>query len=411
MSASTRGPQGWAAQLKVSAFTGVPLIAGGLSVTVALLTSLLLDMSSLKRGWADPLNVALVGLIYLAPVAAGAAAAQGHALARAGLLGAVVNSTAGRRRALLLAWVSVAFWQLTAFAALALIAAVRVGTQGFPSRAVLLLPLSATTILLSVTALGTLLGFSVPRRATAPTAALTVFALLFTLSFSSGRSAAFSVVYPSTFYQPWLEPHAALVAGQVILVATMLLGALAGLSGGRLARPTALGAAVLALLATVALLHTDPDPVQVRTDPGTRACATQNDVTLCVWPESRKALAPGLQSLSQYVEAARPFLPVSLQYRQPGLRPSSATTVLLPSETRSPSEANLYTSLAVLSPYDCREGPGAQAAADLYTWMVARVDRTGADTTSPGYRVAAQPAFQQQVWVDQQLTSIRACPR
>lgn len=408
---AVRAPRAWISQIKVHAFTGVPLIAGGLSVAVALLSGLLLDMSSLKRGWADPFNVALVGLIYLAPVAAGAAAAEGRALAQSGLLGTAVNTTSGRRRALMLSWLSVALWQLTAFAGLSLLAILRVGVRGLPSLAVLLLPVSAVTILLAVTTLGTLLGFVVPRRGTAPTMALSIFGLLFALSFATGDLAAFSVVYPSTFYQPWLEPHAALVAGQVALLGSVLLGALAGLLGGRVARPAGSGAAVLALLATVALLRTDPDPVQIRADPGEQACAERNQVMLCVWPESRDALTPGLLSLTQYVEAAGPFLDVPHRYRQPGLRPSSAATVLLPAETQSPAEANLYTSLAVLAAYDCQEGPGARAAADLYTWMVARVDRTGADTTSPGYRVATQEMAQQQMWVDQQLAAISACTR
>lgn len=53
---AVRAPRAWISQIKVHAFTGVPLIAGGLSVAVALLSGLLLDMSSLKRGWADPFN-------------------------------------------------------------------------------------------------------------------------------------------------------------------------------------------------------------------------------------------------------------------------------------------------------------------------------------------------------------------
>ena len=399
----------WAGQIQVRATTGVPRVAGLLTVSAALLSGTLIGTSAMSSGWTDPLNGALTALLFLAPVAVGVAVAEGRAIVLEGLIVSVLTATRGRRRALLASWAALASWQIAALAALLLVITIRADPSGVPSWSTMLLPASELSILLCVTTAGLLLGRHRPWRWLAPAAAVTVFLLLFGLSVTTGPIATFAVVFTSTFYQPWFEPSVRLLTGQLALTAGVLSMAMIGL----LTPPRTGRALVLAALVTasssVLLLNTSPSPVQIRAG-GPGLCAEQRGVQLCVWPASQAALAPGLASLARYVEAASPFLPVPTYYRQPGLDQPLATDVEIPGDVVTEEQANLYTSIGVLQQYSCDRGLGLAASGDLYTWMVARVDPTFADTTSAGYRMATATTAVQQDWVNGRVRLIRACP-
>ncbi len=261
-----RGP----ALLAVHASSGVPFMAGLFSAAVALAVGVLFD-ASIGGLWADALNLPLTAAGYLVPIAAGSAATAAGALARTGVLALAATAPDGRRRAVLLSWCAVVLWQVVSLGVLLVIAPVRLSAAGSLSAPMVLLPASALVLLLAATAVGTVIGTRWPSPVVAPILALAVFVPLYAFIYADGRAAAFAVIFPGTFYQPWFEPHVELVTAQIGLVGSVLLGAGAALLRGRRGAVVGAGAAVCACVALTALLTIEPNPVQLRRSHESRA--------------------------------------------------------------------------------------------------------------------------------------------
>lgn len=393
--------------LTVQATSGLPAAAGLLSIVVALLTGLLFDSSGLQSGWADPLNLALTAILYLAPVAVGSGAVEASALRRSGLLQLAGTSSVGRRKALLLVYAACVGWQWLAFLALTALSVLRSDTNGAFSGADLLLPASAMAMLAATSALGVVLGSRFTNHLLPPGLAIAVFLGLYAPTFANGRFATLSYFYPSTYYQPFLQPHIRLLSLQIISLLLLVLACVGAMFG----KPRGQFVALLAGLAIVpvflALGSTNPDPVQYRSAPDNPLCKTAEGLHLCVWPDSKESLDPGLAALVDVAAHARPFLEVPIEYQQPGLK-LDAATIQLPGNPRSSQELALVAVRAVIPPLACSGPEATDAYFDLSDWLSARLS-PGAGYSEHIEEAVRLPASQQKSWVTERVAALHTC--
>lgn len=390
-----------AAQLR----SGVPATAGAVSVAVCVAIALLAELRFLP-GLADPLNFNLTTLAYLGPIACGAAALHARSLVNRGVCLIASSTPAGWQGAITLGWLAILCWQLAALLLGLALTLLQSDLSGPKTAPMLLLPMLASSALIPLTLLGTVVGRKFPFRGTAPILAVVVFVLIYALSFMTNRAAVLSVIYPAVYYQIFLEPNVALLIGQVVAIGGLSLLMMAQLS--RHTFPIAVVALVGLALGGVRLATVDPKPVQVRDPPKVVACANKHGIELCVWPEQRASLDPGLYALSRVGDAANGFIPIHRRYSQPGLGKTSSSTYLVP-ESDAESEEFLFLAVRAAAPALACSSPKAEDSwFAIVSWLEARASGM-TDAPPEIMAVTRLPESQQRSWLQERIQSITAC--
>lgn len=396
--------------------TGIPRAFGVLQLLVGLLAAATTDVSGFLPGVADPFNVLLTAMIYLAPLAAATGAAHAGVFQRSGMGAVAAVTVGGTHAAAILNWAGAAVWSLITYLGMLTVVCLRAEVTGSTTPAMFTLVVLAVTLLLAMAAIGTAVATVRPHPLMAPTLAITSFVGLYVVSYATGPWAVLSPTSPGTTYQPYFEPRTALVLTQAAALAGAAVTAWAAVHRGlRRILHVASGTAMV-LVAAVGLWHQAPPhpdlvaiglgpdaPVQPRTPPEDPACGSRDGVTLCVWPESAEQLDHSLAALAPIQAAASPYLDVPGRYAQPG--------VGVPGETYHVPEAGMtdHTFYAVPAalPDGCMHRAALQATFDLRAWLSHRL---GARVATPRIRKAAGlPREEQQAWVDHRLAKLSAC--
>ena len=274
------GARRWATLVGVDATSGTVLVTGTVSAVAAVVTVTLMGRSSFLPGWADPLNAGLTITVYIAPLAAGAAALQSREMVARGIIALASTPVRGWRAATALRWASVTACQLVAFYLGLSLLLVTSDLHGPLSAAMLLLPISGTLAIALATMLGTLAGRFWPNWFASPLLAIVIFLAMFVASLATGRASVASLVFPATFYQVYLEPNVELLSGQILGVFSILLLGMSLLSGRRTGVTiAAIGAGTL-LGSAFILRGVAIDPVQFRAPPSRSVCQSEDSVTL-----------------------------------------------------------------------------------------------------------------------------------
>lgn len=387
--------------------SGIPWLTGVVTVLVAAVLGLAIDVSGFLRGWADPLNLTLTAVAFLCPLAAGAAAAQGSRVKRDGLTTLAATTPRGPHAVLAVSFVSVLAWQLTSYWVLLGLILVRSNLSGVFSWSMLLLPASAVAYLGLATSLGTWVGSRFQAGLAAPAVALVVFLWIYVGSYASGGWERLSPIYPATFYQYYLQPNASLVATQILVaVALICVVVVSCLSRSR----TWLLASVLAGVAALGTgANATSQPVEYRSSPVTAACGSRSGTTVCLWPEARAQLGDALDAMVLVRQAARPILTTPTAYRQEGLDNQEGTLFPVP----APGEGDyVFRAVLAASPKP-RCGPrptpaSEDAAGQLQGWLQARVDPSSITDPDLTQLVQDSPSRQSD-WVKARVADVRAC--
>ena len=380
---------------------------GGGSCALALGLGLTLDTSALLPGVADPFNLSLTAVAYLAPLAAGGSAMATSALTASGLLVVAGSAPRGRIGALAVAHLASLAWHLLAFVVLTVSLCLRSDLTGAVTGTMFLLPLTAVSTVAVAGAVGALCGLRVPSLLAPPAAAVLVFAWIFVGSYLPQPARAVAPIFPEVYYQVFLEPNGALLTSLVAFGAAFCLGVLTLLYEGRRVVVAVGGLGVL-LLAVVAFPRSDTSPVELRSAPRQPACVESDATTLCGWPESAGRLPSALDALVRVRDAASPVLATSDTYREPGLPGRLGTLFQIP--LMAGDDAEFFAALAVTPGNSCQplDSPAAIAAGELNGWVQARVDPDA--ISDPEIRaVVESPQDQQRAWVESRVAMTEAC--
>lgn len=400
-------------RLAAAEATSGSILGGGLLLTaIAILMGSSIDTSRLLHGWSDSFNVVLDGILFTAPVAVGLAALRAAALHRSGLLSMADTAPSGRSRSLALSAAVISVWGIVALIALAAI--VLWGTVPAVPIVISEVLLAALPVMVLITAsiTGTVVGSRYPYGGAAPVLAVATFMWLYGWSLTSGRSAILGLTFTSTFYQPYLEPNAALLSVQLCG-----LSALSSLSASRILADlpryiATTGAIVLAVVATIGFVIVDPAPTRFRPPPSDPTCGERGGITLCVWPQSAKAIEPGLSALTRVRDAAEPTLPVPAEFRQPGIETPNedAREYLFSSAPITEGDLLLSAIRASVPPTQCQDAAGQAAYVELVDWLTVRVmGGSMLGYTRTVRRVSQQPEMQQRRWVRERVATLGSC--
>ena len=356
--------------------------------------------SAASPGWADPLNAALVTVLFIAPVVCGSAAAMTTSLRRRGVLQIAATAPGGLIRTCTLALATSAGWGLAAFGVSTVLLLARSDRAGPFTPQMLVLPLSGCVLIVSAAAVGASIGARFDSRAVAPALTLASFAAGYAVSFAHGRWLVLSPTFPATAYTVATQPHTALVATQIAVAASVALLSLT-LSAGR-PKPVALIGALVAVAASVVpVLRVDPHPVEFRTAPRTAPCVTDRGRTLCVWPADLSHAPTALVELAAVIRKVNGYWPTATAYREPGIVnpvPRAAVYDVISLDSTVATDYLPAAITAVLPPAVCPADMAAdRARTDLYSWL-----QSGADTLSP---------VQRRTWVRARLDTLTRCRR
>jgi hypothetical protein len=399
----------YVALVVADARAGTVLVTGAVSAMVSVATAVLISSSEFLPGWADPLNAGLTTTLYIAPIAAGAAALHSRDSVSRGIIELASTTPRGWRAATRLGWSSVTASQLAAFCLGVSFLLLLSDLDGPFSPAMILLPLSGMVVVALASMVGTLAGRFWPHWLAAPLLAMVVFATIFAASLAGGRASVVSVIFPGTFYQTYLEPNVGLVSGQLLGVSSIALLGMSLLSRARTALIVA-ACGTVALLGSVSTLRGIPlDPVQFRTAPARATCMSAGAVSLCVWPESRAVLRPGLEALRDVVAAASPVLDLPHEYHQPGLDVPHGSRVYFVPPYPDVRESFIFTAVrAAVPPTPCTDREAEDAQYEVTLWLEARVLRDGSYPPEVQQALAESDAAQR-AWVRQRIERARAC--
>jgi len=390
------------------ATTGTPLVTGLLACGVALGLGLLTDTGGMLAGWADPMNLTLTAAAFLAPVAAGSANAHATSLVLSGSGDLAATSPRGRSAAYLVSVVSVAAWQVAAYALLAAVVMVRSDSAGAHSPAMLLLGGSALTLILACTGIGAALSIVVPSRVTAPATTLLIFLWVYLFSYAGGPARLLSPIYPEIFYQVYLEPRVRVVGAQILAMAALLAGAAAVLAWRRTRVVLVVVSVLLVAGATVTGLGAGTQATQFRHPPTDPPCRSSHGVRLCVWPESRNRLTEGLQALVSVRGRARRFIELPTDYHEPGLRsgPDSVEYLLPPPG----QETFLFDAVLAATPVPaCDSSKSLRAVDRIQSWLMSLMSDDATVGDREVRRIRQAPLQEQRAWLADNLRNTRAC--
>lgn len=380
---------------------------GGGSCVLALGLGLTLDTSALLPGFADPLNLSLTAIAYMAPLAAGGSAMATSAIAQSGFLVVAGSSPRGRIGALAVANLASLTWHLLAYAVLVVVLCVRSDLSGAATATMVLLPLTAATTVAVAASVGALCGLRIPSLLAPPAAATLVFAWIFIGSYLPPPARAASPIFPEVYYQVFLEPNGALLASLVLFGVAFCIGALAVVVETRrvAASTSAIGVLVLAV---VVFPGSDPSAVELRAAPNKPDCVVSRGTTLCGWPESAARLRSALDALVRVRAAVSPVLSTPAMYREPGLPDRYGTLFQIP--LIAGDDPTFFAALAVTPGNGCQplDSAAAVAAGELNGWVQARVDSNAINDRQIN-AIVNSPDRAQRAWVESRVAATEAC--
>lgn len=394
--------------LMTDATSGAPMVTGLLACAAAIGLGFIVSTEGLLAGWADPLNLCLTATLYLAPIAAGSVAACVGAVVRSRITWLAASSPRGSRAPTIVTWLGALLWQCVALLVFGALTLVRADLDGPATWPMLLLPAQALLLVIACSAVGMATALRFPGPFTAPAVAGVAFVLFYVLALVEGPLSRFSPVYTAIYYQVYLEPNVALLAGLCVALLGVTLLAMTALVSSR--RLLAVGLAVGALtfgLGGALAVAAPSSPVQNRSSNTPPVCDSREGVTLCVWPESRQQLRSSLDALVSVRSSVAPFLDVPATFVEPGVRAPrpGSRTYLVPRVTQSDFVARAVT--AVVPSRDCDQ-PSFQAVGELQAWALERAKPGSFD--DPGVSEwATAPVQQQRAWVAERLAIISEC--
>jgi hypothetical protein len=401
------------------------LTAAELTSGTGAVVGLLLLMAGLAGGlvptppvtgpsWSAAFNQALNGLLYLAPLAAGAVAWQIQDYRRRGIGMLAASSPRGGAGGALPRVGAVLGWALLAYLLLLGLSVLRTTHRGAPGGPPLLLALLAVAFLAAAAALGWAIGTVTAIRTAPPLLAIAVFASAYAGSYGRSWAGRLAPLYRDSVYRPYLQPHVGLVWTQVVVLAAVTALALSVPLARRGARRwTGLSAAVVLAGAMLALSKTDPDPTEIRGAPADPACAG-GPVLVCLRPENADLLPGSTRALAAAAAALNPYLPVPSRFSEPGIdrRAVQGPGIFVPPPRADDPLAFQTAALAAIVPPPCPRRSGDAVATvgyeDLLLWADAQVNGVA---EIPPYaldrltRIMAESVPQQRAWVHHHLTA------
>lgn len=391
--------------------------ASGALLTTAVMVTLALTVGAqpMLPGWADPLNVSLIFVFIVGPVAGGLAAVRAALIRRSGLAHVARTGPRGLRAAVRLGGIAVFVGQAGAWGLGTLFLLLRANLDGPATAPMLLLPAAALAAIAALVALGTAAGFAAGHWIVGPLVAVLALVVLLILANLSGQASAFSVIFIWNFYQDVFEPNAALLALHVIFgvaLTALVVSLLSSTRPRRLSGALIAGTAVLA--ATVGLSVVDPSPVQLRTITAAEAtCETRATTTLCVMPESADHLDEGLDALVRVRAVFREAAPTPDIYTQEGMTGLYPGSTVFEFDTRAASpEDKIIAATRAMSPAPlCGDDIALDAWFDVTEWLQSHFSsELGSTTPEDMAAVRALSAEEQRMWLDERLSVLaEAC--
>jgi hypothetical protein len=386
----------------------------GLSVVVGLTASLSLPAPS----WSNPFNLALIGLLYLAPLCAGVVTWMVQDYVRRGIAVLAFTSRGSTQPGVFPRVAAAASWGLLGYLTMLILFSIRMPRYGVPEGPTLLLGLLAIMLLVACVVVGWSVGSVAPSRLAAPAVTVGLFGFMYTVSYLRGWPRRLAPIDPDTSYQSFLQPHVRLVLAQLLL----LLGVAVLAAGCLFRRPTtraiagALGALTL-LGSVVWLSRTDPSATELRGAPARPVCANAT-IQVCLRPENAAQLSDTSTSLTAAVSALEPFMSVPRRFSEPGMEidRDSGPGVFVPVINATPDDY-LRAAVAAILPAPCpvTASDSAQTAyRQLYLWAQIRVaGGAGPSVLDPRdaiiNTILSEDAAQQRTWVQARLKVALSC--
>jgi hypothetical protein len=331
--------------------------------------------------WSNPFNLALTGMLFVAPLAAAAVAWLMQDYRERGIGTLAASTNRGPVGGGLPRVAGVLVWAVLAYLVMLALFVLRTSHRGPPRGAPLLLALLAGCFLAACAAIGWVLGTLTTSRVVPPLLAGALFALVSVGSAGDGWPRSLVPVDPESTYRPFLQPHVGLVWVQAALLVAVTALALSVLAGRRRARTlTGLAGVVLFAGTVFALSRTDPDPTEIRGAPTHPACTSGAAVQVCLRPENADKLAGSEQALAAAASALAPYLAVPSRFSEPGIdrRAAVGPGIFVPPPKGGDRLAFQAAALAAILPRPCPREVGDSETEVAYwevlTWAQAQVD-------------------------------------
>ncbi len=411
----------WPRVLLTEAVHGVPLLVGILVVAVSLL------VTAPQRGfppvWSNTLYYGTFVVVFVAPLVAGGAAVLSQQRLRRGWLEWAASTPRGARSVLTTGTAAVILWGVLALLAGFCTVLLSRPPGGAPTPAGLLLPLTATTMVVAAGLLGGWLGSLTTNPLLGPALALATFGvpnLAFYLRVDNAERAwaLWLEPFPLDFsYTAVTEPN----APRWVVVLTGLLAAavvLALVLRGRDRTAIVLGVGLLGLTVIATTQVDGSEVVRYQAAPTDPVCGTSADIAVCVWPSEQADLPVLVDAVDQVHDAAVPVLAqVPTTFVQPGLDLTTVPASAVPPglvELFAPYDATTAAGAAisaVLPPPPCENDDTAIAEYSRVGSLVALRAGYGDATEDPDLATTiGLPDGAQRQWVTQRLdAAARAC--
>jgi hypothetical protein len=364
--------------------------------------------------WSGTFNLAQHGLLWLAPLCAGAVARQVQDYRRRGIGKLAASSPRGGAGGALPRVGAVLGWALLAYLVVLGLSVLRTTHHGAPGWPPLLLALLAAAFLVAAAAVGWAVATLTTVHAAAPLLAIALFATVDAGSYGENWAGRLVPLHRDSVYRPFLQPHVRLVWIQVLVfaaIAALALSVPMARQGAR--RWTGVSAAIVLAGAIFTLMKTDPDPTEIRGAPADPACAGEA-ITVCLRPENADLLPGSTHALAAAAAALGPYLPVPHRFSEPGIdhRAAQGPGIYVPPPRADDPLAFQAAAVAAIVPPPCPRQPGTavttRAYEDLLIWADARVNGLA---QVPPYeldrfnRILHQGVPQQQEWVRHHLSA------
>ncbi|MDR6175497.1 hypothetical protein QE364_000116 [Nocardioides zeae] len=388
----------------IGATSGLPFAFGAASVIYGLVLGSLVPTELLNPGLADPVNLILTAMLYVAPPAAGIAALHVRQLRRSGLFDLAEASTRGVRGPAVLAFVSLAVWQVAAVLALGGVLLARSDLSGAVTAPMVLAAVQPPLVAVAATAVGVQVGARVRGRMAPALTAIGAFVLLYALALSGDPLHRLSPVLSEVYYPTYLEPSPRRVAAVIVLLVGVAGAALAFLPGRSATGTRAIVPALALATATAGLVGSalvGDETARVRVA-GEVVCATEGSTELCVWSESEELLRPNLRKLVDVRAAIAGSFPTPDRFAEPGADPDARPVQV----AQVPGlDSWLPAALAVVPVADCSNADARRASDALVQWVQRAAAAGGSGDPSSGEvsAVLERPEDDQRAWAGEQF--------
>jgi hypothetical protein len=410
--------------LRAEATTGATAAVGVLMVVMAAVGGLSVGVGLAGANWANPLTTAIVGMLYVVPVSAGAIAWLVRDYRRRGVATLAGSSVRGALTPALVPAAAVTAWTLLAYVVLVVTIAVRMplaGAAPYPA-ALLLIPVMLALVA-ACDAAGLAVGWSTRNRLAPFGLASLVFGTLFVAAYLRSWVGRLSPIDASTSYPTFLQPDVALMTARIAGLTGLALLAAAVVIPRRYAGVLA-GVVGLALVAgwVTGVRGLDPDRYEYRAAPRDPACAT-GTVTVCLRPENKWQLGEALRRLDHAATALRPFLTVPSRFSEPGMELDAifGPGIFVPPAVPYP-EAYAEAAVFAIIPGPCWANrvpsdtatPADDAWVDLQLWALLTTATSGERVTTDTDRDRLAPVLRwsterQREWVTERARAAVDC--